>query len=118
MAKHIIKPADEDEIIDVVEMEELTNESGFKIAKTALFYAAASLIIALFVVPWNNINSQRLVAAVTGSDATVTSGIDRTVTGSVKKDGTKRKRIRRSVLQSDPSKPCYVLENGTTEGDC
>lgn len=102
MAKHIIK---------TVETDELTDDSGYKIAKTAILYLVASLVLAAVVVPLTNVNTQQLASAVSGD-------IDRTVTGSVEKKEKKRTRIRRSVLQANPAEPCYVFNDGQTEGDC
>ncbi len=110
MAKHIIK---------TVGADELANESGYKIVKTALFYAAASLAIAAFLTPLGTAGLQKVAVAIGGdADRASASGVDRTITGSVKDDGSRLLRIRRSVLQADPDKPCFVLANGQTKGDC
>ncbi|MGI9356879.1 MAG: hypothetical protein ACR2PF_17185, partial [Rhizobiaceae bacterium] len=110
MATHIIKTT------DFIEAEEIVDESGFKIAKTAILYAAVSMILALVLVPWNNFNTQKMASAI--SSDTITGGVDQTITGSIQNTGNKRTRIRRSVLQADPRKPCFILANGRTEGDC
>jgi len=115
MATHIIKTT------DFIEAKEIVDESSFKIAKTAIFYAAASMILALVLVPWNNFSTKQLASVVNGetvADRTIIGGTDQTVTGSIKKTTNKRTRIRRSVLQADPTQPCYILANGRTEGDC
>ncbi len=110
MANHIIRP---------VKTEELADESGYKIVKTALFYAAASLALAVFLAPLGSAGLEKLTVALGGDvDPTSTAAVDKTLTGSLKDDGSKLLRIRRSVLQADPDQPCYVMTNGKTEGDC
>lgn len=102
MAIHIIK---------TVEPDEPANESGYKIAKTALLFAAASLALTAVLVPWSNSNTEQMATTISG-------GIDRTVTGSVKKSEKRRTRVRHSILQANPKEPCFVLANGKTEGNC
>jgi len=102
MATHFIKK---------VEPDELDNESGYKVAKTALFFAAASLVVAAVVVPWSDSNTDKIASVIGGN-------IDMTVTGSVKKSEKRRTHIRRSILQANPKEPCFVLANGKTEGNC
>ena len=92
--------------------------------RSALAFGALGLLAALILAPALD-NGSVNVAATSSDDLPV--GIDRTVTGSITSAatpevqhprGTVRYTIRRSVIQSNPSEPCYIYEDGTTQGDC
>jgi hypothetical protein len=92
--------------------------------RNALAFGALGLLAALVLAPALD---NRPVSLATISDDDLPIGIDRTVTGSVRPaadpvveppQGTLRYTIRRSVVQSDPSEPCYIYEDGTSHGGC
>ena len=88
---------------------------GFKATKTLLGICVLGLLAALFLTPLLDSGAQRLArfSPIGGS------GIDTTVTGSIKKANTKKRYIiRRSVMQKQPAEPCYIYEDGTREGGC
>ena len=92
--------------------------------RTALGFGVLCLIAALVLTPALD---NRAPQVATISDEDLPAGIDRTVTGSIKPaaevapqppKGTLRYTIRRSVVQKDPSEPCYIYEDGTSHGGC
>ena len=92
--------------------------------RTALAFGVLGLLAALILTPALD-NGSVNVAARSVDD--LPGDIDRTVTGSItpsaapeanRSKGTVRYTIRRSVIQSNPSEPCYIYEDGTSHGDC
>ena len=92
--------------------------------RSALAFGALGLLAAFILAPALDSGSVNIAAS---SNDDLPGGIDRTVTGSItpvatpevqRPRGTVRYTIRRSVIQSNPSEPCYIYEDGTTQGDC
>lgn len=92
--------------------------------RTALAFGALGLLAALILAPALDSGSVNVAAS---SSDDLPGEIDRTVTGSITPAatpevqpprGTVRYTIRRSVIQSNPSEPCYIYEDGTSHGDC
>lgn len=93
-------------------MSEELDPDGFSSTQTALGFCALGLLGILFLTPVLSGGAQIVSNELTG-------GIDRTVTGSIgKTDNTLRYTIRQSVMQSDPSVPCIIFEDGSQQGGC
>ena len=91
--------------------------------RSALAFGALGLLAALILTPALDNGSVNVAAS---SSEDLPGDIDRTITGSIspaaappeRSRGTVRYTIRRSVIQSNPSEPCYIYEDGTSHGDC
>ena len=106
------------------QQEQLEQLVGGGSLRSAFAFCVLGLLAAVFLAPMLNSNTQQVA---TIEDKLLPDNIDRTVTGSVEADqsqatpprnGTVRYTIRRSVIQKNPSEPCYIYENGATQGDC
>ena len=91
---------------------------------SAFLFGALALAAAFILAPVLDNGTQR-VANLTSSEPS--NGIDTTITGSIasqsdpalgNENGTIRYTIRRSVIQKNPSDPCYIYADGTRRGDC
>lgn len=91
---------------------------------SALLFGMLALAAAFVVAPIVDGGTQQIANLPLDDSAT---RIDTTVTGSVtansgpKSDGSSGKvryTIRRSVIQKNPSEPCYIYADGTRSGDC
>ena len=93
--------------------------SGIPTVRLALGFCTLGLLAALFLTPLLDTAAEKLAGL--GADEERV-GIDRTVTGSVtptqRTDRPRRYIIRRSVMQKNPSAPCFLYEDGTREGEC
>lgn len=106
------------------QQQQIENLVGGGALRSALAFGVLGLLAALILTPALDNSSVDIAAS---SDDDLPGGIDRTVTGSISPGttpevappkGTVRYTIRRSVIQSNPSEPCYIYEDGTSHGDC
>lgn len=106
------------------QQEQLEQLVGGGSLRSAFAFCVLGLLAAVFLAPMLNSNTQQVA---TIQDELLPDNIDRTVTGSIEADetqvappqnGTVRYTIRRSVIQKNPSEPCFIYENGATQGDC
>ena len=98
------------------EQNQIDSLTGISTIKLAIGFCAAGLAAAMFLTPLLDIGSERFALS---QRAAISGPVDRTVTGAIEKAKTVRRyTIRRSVMQKDPSRPCYIFEDGTMEGGC
>lgn len=98
------------------EQDQIDNLTGISTIKVAVGFCIAGLAAAVFLTPVLDIGSERFDLS---QRAKITGPVDTTVTGAIEKAKTSRRyTIRRSVMQKDPSVPCYIFEDGTREGGC
>ena len=98
------------------EKQQIEGLMGLSSLRTALGFSVLGLLAALFLAPVLESGTQSLAWFANGGS---NSPIDQTVTGSVDETGgTRTYIIRRSVMQKDPTRPCIVYQDGTTEPDC
>lgn len=101
---------------EIAEEEQLNTLTGFSTTKIAVGFCVAGLLAALFLTPVLDTGAQRLAFV---QRSTLPNQIDTTVTGAIEKAKTSRRYIiRRSVMQKNPSQPCYIFEDGSREGGC
>jgi len=99
-----------------VEQEQVDDLTGITTKQIAIAFGVFALLGAVFFTPLLD-NSAGRIAGLSGS--ILPGAVDDTVTGSV--DRPRRSKnyiIRRSVLNPNPSKPCYIYEDGSREGSC
>ncbi len=98
------------------EKQQIEGLMGLTSLKSAIGFSVLGLLAAILLVPMVQSGSQTLAwIGNGGSDRQ----IDSTVTGSVDEEsGTRTYIIRRSVLQKNPTQPCIVYQDGTTQADC
>lgn len=98
------------------EQEQIDDLAGISNAKIAIGFCVAGLAAAVFLTPLLDMGADKLAL---GQRLAVSGPIDTTVTGAIEKaKKSRRYTIRRSVMQRDPSQPCYIFEDGTREGGC
>lgn len=87
--------------------------SNFGSIKTLLGICAVGLLAIFFLMPVIEDGTDKIVTMA------IKNNTDDVVTGSVESEPeVRRYTVRQSVLQSDPSVPCIIYEDGTQEGGC
>ena len=115
--------ADQTPIHDAEEKQLEQLASGGALS-SALLFGLLALVAAFILAPVLDSGNQQ-VANMDSCDGV--NATDTTVTGSVSSQsgqqpsagsGPIRYTIRRSVIQKNPSEPCYIYADGTRKGDC
>jgi hypothetical protein len=83
-------------------------------------FGSAAAAMALIIVPILNEQAAKVAA-----QSVLPAGIDRTMTGSIKRDAGNQPHgavqtytVRKSVLQPNPSSVCVIDVDGSHRGDC
>ncbi|MGI9365418.1 MAG: hypothetical protein ACR2O8_09575 [Rhizobiaceae bacterium] len=106
------------------EQEQLERLASGGALSSALLFGILALVAAFILAPVLDSGTQHVANLPQGDGV---NPIDATVTGSVSpqlgqqptaESGKIRYTIRRSVIQKNPSEPCYIYADGTRKGDC
>ncbi|KAB2784492.1 hypothetical protein F9K97_17975 [Brucella anthropi] len=95
-------------------------KAGRGILRVVLLFGSAVVALALIIVPVLNDQANKVAA-----QSVLPVGIDRTMTGSIKRDASAQPHaagqaytVRKSVLQPSPNSVCIIETNGSHHGDC
>ncbi|MFQ0814256.1 hypothetical protein AVM02_12630 [Brucella anthropi] len=94
--------------------------AGRGFLRVVLLFGSAAVALALIIVPVLNEQANKIAA-----QSVLPDGIDRTMTGSIKRDAGSQPHapgqtytVRKSVLQPSPNSVCIIEANGSRHGDC
>ncbi|MEL4072855.1 hypothetical protein WKW50_22210 [Ochrobactrum sp. GPK 3] len=95
-------------------------KAGRGFLRLVLLFGSAAAAMALIIVPILNEQAAKVAA-----QSVLPAGIDRTMTGSIKRDAGNQPHgavqtytVRKSVLQPNPSSVCVIDVDGSHRGDC
>ena len=95
-------------------------KAGRGILRIVLLFGSAVVALALIIVPILNDQANKVAA-----QSVLPDGIDRTMTGSIKRDSNVQPHaasqtytVRKSVLQPNPNSVCIIDPDGSRRGDC
>ncbi|WP_139974870.1 MULTISPECIES: hypothetical protein [Brucella/Ochrobactrum group] len=95
-------------------------KAGRGILRVVLLFGSAVVALALIIVPVLNDQANKIAA-----QSVFPVGIDRTMTGSIKRDDNAQSHpsgqtytVRKSVLQPSPDSVCIIETDGSHHGDC
>ena len=96
------------------------SNAGRGFLRIVLLFGSAAVALALIIVPVLNDQANKVAA-----QSVLPDGIDRTMTGSIKRDaddqtnsGGSAYTVRKSVLQPTPNSVCIIETNGNRHGAC
>ncbi len=95
-------------------------KAGRGILRVVLLFGSAVVALALIIVPILNDQANKIAA-----QSVLPAGVDRTMTGSIKRDASAQPHapgqtytVRKSVLQPSPDSVCIIEADGSHRGDC
>lgn len=92
-------------------------KAGRGFLRVVLLFGSAVVALALIIVPVLNEQANKVAA-----QSVLPDGIDRTMTGSIKRDTGGEpyagQAVRKSALQPRPDAVCIIETNGSRHGDC
>ena len=95
-------------------------KAGRGFLRIVLLFGSAAVALALIIVPILNDQANKVAA-----QSVLPDGIDRTMTGSIRRDSNVQPHaagqtytVRKSVLQPNPNAVCIIEADGSRHGDC